>query len=157
MTMNLNELIRGGTFCVSKAGLAIGGTASKAKIAAPNGAGVDFAINGLGYHLADTDDCILFTGLTQTDLYTCLYLVQLDSSLAVTVVQGTEVLTANLTAGTAVLNWPTPTADKCPIGAIKLVMSGGAFTGGTTELSAGTVTDTYYDFIGGVPVAPLTS
>jgi hypothetical protein len=155
MTLNLNELARGGTMCFSKAGLAIGGTASKAKIAAPNGAGVDYAINGIMYHKADTDDCVLFTGLTQSDATTCLYLVCLDSSGTVSVVQGTEVLTASLTAGTAVLEWPTPTANTCPIGAIKLVLTG-AFTGATTELSAATVTDTYYDLCC-VPVSPLTS
>ena len=153
---NFNEVIRGGTLCLSSAGLAIGGTASKAKIAAPNGAGVDYAINGLLYHKADTDDCILFTGLTQADLTTCLYLVQLDTSGTVTVVQGTAVLTASLTAGLAVLDWPTPTANKCPIGAIKLATNGGAFTGATTELSAATITDTYYNFVA-VPVTPLAS
>jgi len=154
--INLNEAHRGGTICLSKAGLAIGGTASKAKIAAPNGAGVDYAINGLLYHKADTDDCILFTGLTQADLYTCLYMVCLDSSGTVTVVQGTAVLTASLTAGIAVLDWPIPTEDTCAIGAIKLATSGGAFTGATTELSAGAITDTYYDFMT-PPVEPLTS
>lgn len=157
MTMNLNELMRGGTFCTSKAGLAIGSTVQKAKIAAPNGAGVDYGINGLGYHKADTDDCILFTGLTQADLTTCLYLVCLDADGTVSVVQGTAQLTAALTAGTAVLQWPTPAVNTCPIGAIKIAMSGGAFTGATTALNDGTVTDTYYDFVGGVPAAPLTA
>lgn len=156
MTINLNELPRGGTICLSKAGLAIGSAPQKGKINAPNGAGVDYAINGILYHKADTDDCILFTGLTQIDATTCIYLVQLDSSGTVTVVQGTAVLTAELSAGAAVLVWPTPTASKCPIGAIKLAMSGGAFTGATTSLADATVTDTYYDLVA-VPVSPLTS
>lgn len=154
--INLNEAHRGGTMCLSKAGLAIGGTASIARTNAPNGAGIDFAINGLLYHLADADDNIAFTGLTQADLTTCLYMVCVSTAGALTVVQGTAVLTAALTAGTDVLQWPTPTAGTCAIGAIKLAMSGGAFTGGTTELSAATVTDTYYDFIT-PPSAPLTS
>lgn len=155
MTLNLNELPRGGTCCLSKAGLAIAGTASKVKTAAPNGAGTDYAINGILYHKADTDNLFLFTGLTQTTNTTCLYLMVLDTAGAATVVQGDEVLTASLTAGTAVLHWPTPTADKCAIGAVRLVVTG-AFTGATTELSDGTVTDTYYDLFT-VPVAPLTS
>lgn len=154
--LNLSELIRGGTICLSKAGLAIGGTATKAKIAAPNGAGVDYAIDGILYHKADTDDCILFTGLTQADLYTCLYLVCLDSSGTVSVVQGTAVLTTTLTAGNAVLNWPAATAGTCPIGAIKLVTNGGAFTGATTNLSDASITDTYYDLLA-IPPAPLTA
>jgi len=154
--INLNELARGGTICLSKAGLAIGGTASKAKIAAPNGAGVDYAIKGLLYHKKDTDDAILFTGLAQADLTTCLYLVCLDKDGTVSVVQGTAVLSADLCAGNAVLHWPEPAALNCPIGAIKLAMSGGAFTGGATDLSHASVTATYYDFCL-VPEAPLTS
>lgn len=153
---NLNELVRGGTLCLSKAGLAIGGTTTKGKILAPNGAGVDYAINGLLYHKADTDDCILFTGITLADLYTNIYLVQLNANGDVSLEEGEAVLTADLTAGNAVLHWPTPDASKCPIGAIKLAMSAGAFTGGTTNLSDGTVTDTYYDFMA-VPVEPVTS
>lgn len=154
--INLNELARGGTICLSKAGLAIGGTTSKGKILAPTHTGVDYAIKGLLYHKADIDDCILFTGLAQADLTTCLYLVCLDAAGAVSVVQGTPVLSAALCAGNSVLHWPEPAADTCPIGAIKLAMSGGAFTGGTTKLDDASVTDTYYDFCL-VPEAPLTS
>ena len=71
-------------------------------------------------------------------------------------VQGTAVLSADLCAGNAVLHWPEPTALTCPIGAIKLAMSGGAFNGATTDLNHASVTDTYYDFCL-VPEAPLTS
>lgn len=156
MTLNLSELARGGTMCLSKAGLAIGGTASKAKTAAPNGAGVDFAIDGILYHLADADDCIEFDDLTQTDETTCLYLVCVDSSGTITVVQGDEVDNDDLTAGTEVLHWPTPTEDTCAIGAIKIKCDGTAFTGGTTGLDDSDVTDTYYDFMC-VPVEPLSS
>lgn len=154
-TLNLTEEMRGGTFCLSSAGLAIGGTAQKAKIAAPNGAGVDYCINGYMYHKADTDDCILFTGLTQAADTTCLYLIMLDSSGTVTVEQGTAVATASLTAGTATLEWPTPTASTCPIGAIKLVTTG-VFTGATTALSDATITDTYYNFFA-IPPNNLTA
>ena len=158
--INLNELARGGTICLSKAGLAIGTTESKAKIlTSPNGQGplgVQYAIKGLLYHKKDIDDAILFTGLAQADLTTCLYLVCLDKDGTVSVVQGTAVLSADLCAGNAVLHWPEPAADTCPIGAIKLAMSGGAFTGGATDLNDESVTATYYDFCL-VPEAPLTS
>jgi len=156
MTLNLNELARGGTCCLSKAGLAIGSNAAKAKIAAPNGAGVDYCINGIIYHVADTDDVVLFTGLTQADLTSCLYLVCASTAGAVTVVQGTAVTITELTAGEVVLRWPTPTANTCCIGAIRIDTNGGAFTGATTELSAATITDTYYDLVC-VPVSPLTA
>jgi hypothetical protein len=155
--INLNELARGGTLCLSKAGVAIGsGDVKDLDIAAPNGAGVDYAINGILYHKADTADIPITAAAVQADLTTCLYLVCLDSSGTLSTVKGTEVLTANLTNGTAVLRWPTPVADTCPIGAVKVANSGGTFTAGTTEFSAGTVTDTYYDLFT-VPVAPLTS
>ena len=155
--INLNELARGGTICLTKAGLAIGTTASKAKIlSSPDGKGVEYAIKGLLYHKDDADDAILFTGLAQADLTTCLYLVCLDKDGTVSVVQGTAVLSADLCAGNAVLHWPEPAADTCPIGAIKLAMSGGAFTGAATDLSDASVTDIYYDFCL-VPEAPLTA
>ena len=56
--LNLSELIKGGTLCLSKAGLVKGST-STISIAAPNGAGVDFAIGGLLYHKADTTQAMI--------------------------------------------------------------------------------------------------
>ena len=142
--MNLDKTeVRGGTMCLSKAGLVVGSDAAKAQIVAPNGAGVDFAINGKLYHKADTDDCILFTGLTVTALYTRLFLVLLASDGTVSVVASDEVLTTTYDAGAAVLKWPVPTADTCPIGAIKIVATD-VFTGATTSLGTGNAV-TYYD------------
>ena len=156
MGINLDELARGGTICLSKAGLAEGTNAATIKTVAPNGAGIDYAINGILYHLADADNIAITAATAQADLTTCLYLVCLDSSGTLSTVKGTEQVTANLTAGTHTLEWPTPTADTCPIGAIKVVTSGATFTAATTDLGAGTVTDTYYDLVA-VPSAPLTS
>jgi hypothetical protein len=154
---NVNgEQLRGGTICLSSAGLAEGTNSGTIKIVAPNGAGVDFAINGLLYHKADTDNIAITAATAQADLTTCLYLVTLNASGTLATVKGTEVLTANLTAGTHVLDWPAPAANTCPIGAIKVVNSGGTFTAGTTDLGAATVTDTYYNIFA-IPEAPLTS
>ena len=44
---NLSELVRGGTVCVTKAGLAEGTNTATLKMAAPNGLGVEYAIGGL--------------------------------------------------------------------------------------------------------------
>lgn len=155
--LNLNELVRGGTMCLSKAGLAIGsGDVKDVDIAAPNGAGVDFAINGILYHKADAADQAITAATAQADLTTCLYLICLNAAGTVSSVKGTEVLTADLTAGTAVLQWPSPVANTCPIGAVKVATSGATFTAGTTAFNAVTVTDTYYDLFT-VPTAPLTS
>jgi hypothetical protein len=157
---NLGDDARNGTFCVSKAGLAIGdGAATGISIAAPNGAGVDFCINGLGYHLADSaTNKPLTAAAVQAVSTTCLYLIQVDADGNVTSVKGTAVLTDDLTNGNKVLHWPTPAANKCAIGAVKVSTSDSVtFTAATTALSAGGITDVYYDIIGGVPLAGLTS
>ena len=134
------------SLCLSKAGLAEGTNANTIKIAAPNGAGVDYVINGLFYHKGDTDNIAMTAATAQADLTTCLYLVQLDTDGNVSTVKGDEVLTSKLLAGAVGLHWPAPTAGKCPIGAVKVVTDGTTFTAATTDLGAQYVTDTYYDF-----------
>lgn len=154
---NLSEQVRGGTFCLAKAGLAIGGTTSKAKILVPDGSnGLTFAINGKVYYVASADNLVTLTGDVQTALYSNLYLVCINSANTITVVQGDEVLTTSVAAGTAPLNWPVPTADTCPIGAIRVDAGAGSFTPGTTALTGGTVTVTYYDFFA-VPDEPIVA
>jgi hypothetical protein len=144
------------TGSVAKAGLTIGGTSTKIKIAAPNGAGVDFAIDGIGYHKADTDNIAVTAHAAQADDTTCLYLVQIDSDGTVSTKKGNEVLTADLGI-TNSCQWPSPDADNCPIGGYKVVTDGGTFTNGTTALDDGTITDTYIDFLMGMPGKPQTS
>jgi len=155
--LNLSELVRGGTVCLGKAGLAIGGTTTKAKILVPDGSnGLTFAIKGKTYYVASADDLVVFTAKSQTALYSCIYLVCITAANVITTVAGTEVLTADITAGKKVLTWPEATADTCPIGAIRVDAGASAFTAGTTALTGGTVTVTYYDFFA-VPDTPLTS
>lgn len=143
--------------CLSKAGLKIGSTAAELAIAAPNGAGVDFAINGKLYHLADDATVAVTAQTIQPALYTCLYLVQLDSDGTLSTVKGTQVLTADLTAGSEVLKWPQPTANCCPIGYYKVVTALTAtYTAATTDHNAASVTTTYGDLMV-LPPRPLTS
>lgn len=158
MTINLDELARGGTACFSKAGLAEGTNDATIKFAAPNGAGIDFAINGILYHKADTDNIDPTACDEQALATTCLYLVTVNASGTVDTIKGTEVANASLTAGTAVLQWPTPAASTCPVSALKIAAGTTAFTVGTDDLTddIGTGTVTYYDLFT-VPVAPLTS
>jgi len=154
---NLDNGTRGGTLCLAKAGLAVGTTPTGLDIAAPNGAGVDFAINGIAYHKGDAASIAITAATAQATLTTCLYLVCLDSSGTLSTVKGTEVLTADLTAKTAVLRWPVPVVDTCPIGAFRvLTASTYTFTAGTTALDATGITDTYYDLFA-VPASPLTA
>ena len=158
MTINMSEPARGGTQCFSKAGLVISSTPANFGIGAPNGAGVDFAINGVMYHKADAADIAMTAGDAQGLLSTALYLVCLDSSGTVSTVQGESVLNADLSAGNKVLHWPVPVADTCPIGAIKVqTLTSGNFTAGTTALTpAATLAVTYYDLTL-IPDTPLTS
>ncbi len=157
MTINLSELAKGGTMCLSKAGLAIGsGDAKDLDIAAPNGAGVDFAINGILYHKADAADIAITAATAQAVSTSCIYLVTLNASGTLATVKGTEVLTADIGV-TKKLDWPEPAADTCPIGAVRVDTNASTtFTAGTTNFSAAGITDTYYDLFC-VPDTPLTS
>lgn len=156
--LNLSELVKGGTLCLSKAGLAEGTNDSTIKTAAPNGAGVDFCIDGILYHLVDADNIDPTACDEQADDTTCLYLITLTTTGTLDTIKGTEVDTADLSAGTAVLQWPEPAASTCPIGAMKIATDGAAFTVGTDDItddiSGGSVT--FYDLFA-VPPGPLTS
>lgn len=155
---NASDFLRDGTMCLSSAGLAEGTNANTFKIAAPNGAGVDYAIEGLVYHKADTDNIDFTAGHTaQGDDTVCLYLVQLDADGNVTTKQGEIVDLADLDAGNEVLHWPVPDENKCPIGAIKVKNETGSdWTAGSDDLGEANITDTYYNILM-LPSAPLTS
>jgi len=156
---NFNNEGKGGTFCFSKAGLAIGdGAKTGISLASTVGTGIDYCIDGIMYNVADSATNKPFTADTvQAVLTKCLYLVVVDSAGTVTTIKGTAVLSADLTAGTKVLKWPELPANKAPLGAVKIALASTAtFTPGTTALDATNVTATYYD-LHSVPTAPLTS
>lgn len=156
--MRNDSLVQGGaTESFTKAGLAEGTAANTIKTAAPNGAGVDFAIGGVAYHKADTDSIAMNALAAQAADTTCLYLVQIDSAGAVTLKKGVERSNAGLAAGNEVLEWPQADANRCALGAVKVKTVAVTFTSGTTDLSAAGITATYYDFAGGQPDKPLTS
>lgn len=142
------------TGCLSKAGLGIAGTADRVKITAPNGAGVDYAINGIAYHAADADNVDTGAAAVQAADTTCLYLIQLDSAGALSVNKGNEVLTADLGTSGGNCQWPLPDANNCPIGGVKVVTVAVTFTLGTTNFDAAGVTETWYDFALGLPPTP---
>lgn len=146
----------GRTACYSSAGLAEGTNAATIKTAAPNGAGIDFAIHGLAFHKADTDNIAVTAHAAQAADTKCLYLVQIDSAGTISTKKGDEVLTTEVAAGKA-LQWPDPDADKCPIGGYKVATVAVTYTNGTTDHSAAGVTVTYYNFAGGMPSKPITS
>lgn len=145
---------RGFTGSFGKAGLAEGTNAATIQIATA----IAYAIRGLAYSKAVTDNIAVTAHAQQAVSTKCLYLVQIDKTGAVSTKKGDEVATADLTAGIKALHWPAPDKDKCPIGAYKVETDGATtFTNGTTDLGAAGITDTYYDFIGGMPDQPLTS
>ena len=151
------ELERGGSFCLSKAGLAEGTNAATIQIAAPNGAGVDYCINGLMYHKADANNIAMNALAVQAVSTKCLYAVQLDAAGAVSLVKGDEELTADITAGNRVLHWPAPVEDRCVLGYILIETDdSNTFTSGTTDLSATGITATFIDVLA-APAAPRTS
>ena len=151
--------LRGGSGAQNNAGLGIGSTPAELSIAAPNGAGVDYMIDGYSYHLAD-DATVAMTAMDAQAVSTsCLYLVMLDSSGTLSTVKGTERLTADITSGKYKLEFPQVDATtKCAIGGFRVDLnSSTTFTGATTDLDAAGVTDTYYNFGFGIPDKPITS
>jgi len=156
---NLNDDPRGGTFCMSSAGLVIGdGAKTGPAIAAPNGAGIDFVIDGRFYHKADAATVLpLSAGTTVPVLSKCLFLMCVDVDGNVTSIQSNIELTTDLAAGNAKLEWPVPTEGLCPFGAVKVQTTNAAtFVPGTTALDAGDITETYYNLFA-TPINGLTS
>ena len=147
----------GPTTCTTKAGLAEGTAAATIKTLAPNGAGTDFAIDGIGYHKADTDSIAVTAHPVQAADTKCMYLVQIDSAGVLSTKKGEEVLTVDLTAGKTALQTPDPDDNRCPLGDYKIATVAVTYTNGTTDMSAAGITTTFRDFIGGMPLAPLTS
>ena len=150
--MNMNDNPHGGTFCLGKAGLAIGSTATGISTAAA----IDYAIDGILYQKAITATAAITAADEQAADTECLYLVQLDSSGIISTIKGTEVSSADMASDVAALKWPEPEDGKCPIGAFKMTTDGVTFTAGTTALDATGCTATYYDLFA-VPANPLIS
>jgi len=151
---NLNHLVRGGNLCLGKAGLTIASTSTKIKIAAA----IDYAINGILYSKAITDNISMTAAAAQAVSTSCLYLVCIDKAGTVSTVKGEEELTADVTGGKAVLTWPQPPSnDVVVIGAVRIDTSSSVtFIAGTTALDATGITDTYYDLFA-IPAQPLTA
>jgi hypothetical protein len=151
--MNLNDNPRGGTICLGCAGLGID---ASAKADAETLADFPYAINGLTYTLTSGDGDVKLDDNTVAAGYTALFLVLVNASGTITVVKSDEVDNDELTAGSAVIHWPEPTVNTCPIGAIKIKnASASVFTGGTTLLDAASITTTFYNLFS-VPTNPLT-
>lgn len=136
------------TRSLSKAGLAEGSNAATIKIAAPNGAGVDFCINGVLYHLADADNVAITANATQAKSTKCMYLVSVKADGTVVTTKGEEVAAG----GDAYL--PDAPEDQAVLGAFKIETDANTtYTAGTTDNGAAGITDTYYDLVTVIPDA----
>lgn len=134
-----------GNRCFTKAICAIGTTATKVKTTTNT---VQYCIDGQIYEKSATDDLFVFSDVTvQPVSTTCFYALCLDASGTATIVNGTPVLTASITAGTEFAYFPEVPDSVCVIGGVKVdTDSTHTFTPGTTALSAAGITDTYYNF-----------
>lgn len=135
---NISYFSSNGNFNLANAVLAEGTNANTIKTTAAT----SFSVNGLLYSKAATDNIAMTACAVQADLTSCMYLVTIETDGDVVITKGTEQLTGS---GKDLL-WPAIPANSAVLGAIKVVTSGATFTSGTTDLGAGTVTDTYYNF-----------
>lgn len=133
-----------GNRCFTKAVCAIGGTVQKARTTAT----AEYCIDGQMYSKASTDDLFVFTDVTvQPISTTCFYALCLDASGSGSIINGTPVLTASITAGTDKALIPEIPSTKCCVGAIKVVTDAtGTFVPATDGLNDAAVTDTYFNF-----------
>lgn len=159
---NLNQSLVGVNANLIKAGLAIGTTQGSTGTIKTTTT-TSYTIDSIYYSKSNTDNIAIVPAIAaqvnaiQAVLTTCLYLVQIDSAGAVTVVKGKEVLTSDLTNGSKVLEWPQPTDNRAVIGAYRVSLASTAtYQFGVTALNASNVTTTYYDLVS-IPSAPLTS
>jgi hypothetical protein len=141
---NLKEIIndiaeqinaQGGTAIVGNPDLQIG-SSSAAKI--KNDA---FYVvrDGVVSTIASTETAFTATTHDIADGYEAIFNVYLDADNTITLLKGTEVATAV----PAVSVCPATPSGGLKIGEVKVATAAAAFDASTTELSAGTVTDTY--------------
>lgn len=151
--MNLNDNPRGGTFCLGNPAIIIDASAKADAEVTP--ATLSYCIDGILYTFTSGDgDIPLEVAQNVNALSTLLVLVCVSTAGAVTLVNGSHELNADIAAGTP-LHWPAPTANTCPIGGLKIVNGAATeFVGGTTLLDAADVTFTAYNFFA-VPPHPV--
>ena len=148
------KLSQGGSFALTAGGLAEGTNANTYQTANT----ITFVTDGVLRSKAATNNVAFSAGHATVPVSSsCLYLVCLDSGGNFSTVAGRAVLTADVTAGTASLQWPAAPVDVAVVGAIRVDTNASAtFTPGSVDLSASGITDTFYDLFA-VPTKPLTA
>lgn len=143
----------GGTLNLGKPGLAAGTNAGTIQLVAAT----NYAINGVMYSKAITNNIAVTASPIQAADTTALYLIAADAAGTITVYKGPDVLNADLAAGNKVLQY----SDLVPstvavLGEMKVVTVAVTFTAGTTALNAAGVTTTFTDLFQRRP-SPLLS
>jgi len=103
----------------------------------------NYCIDGFMYTKAITDNIAMTACAQQAANTTCLYLISINAAGTVKITKGTEVLTADLSAGDAYLKLPEPSSGYIPIANMRIVLGATTFTSGTTDLGAANVTETF--------------
>lgn len=154
--MNNISLLFGGTLALSKAGTAEGTNPNTIRTTAV----LDYAINGIMYQKAITDNIAVSVSQSQANNTTCLYGLDIDAAGTVSAVKGPEVATSDLigNGGSKALELPLPPdRSKCRFCILRIVNTSGApFTLGSVDLGNTGITDTFFDVVA-QPVAPFQS
>ena len=129
-----------GNRVLGSAALEIGTTAANVATGA-----FDYMVDGIIYSKGAVAAGTAFTDTTPlADGNTAMYLLAIDAAGTITIINGEP--TPIVAGQPDDLRVPACPLDHTPIGAVKVATSGADFTPGTTDLDAGTVTDTYYNF-----------
>lgn len=142
---NMTERNMGFTGALSKCTLAEGTNANTIQLTAA----LDFAINGIIYNKAITNNIAMTALPVQAVSTACAYLVQIDSAGTVSMKKGAELSAADYALANSTVEPPKADADRCPVGIIKIVTNNSTtFTSGSTDLSTAGLTVTYRDVCG---------
>jgi len=129
-----------GNRVLASAALAIGSTAANVATGA-----FTYMIGGQIYSKGAVAAGTAFTDLTPlVDGNTAMYLLAINAAGTITIINGEP--TPIVDGQPSDLRVPACPLDHAPLGAVKVATVGANFVPGTTALSAGTVTDTYYNF-----------
>lgn len=103
---------------------------------------VSFSIDNIVYYKAATDNIAMTATTAVPTLYTCNWLVTINSSGTVKLTKGDSVLTSAYSAATYAL--PSCPENEAVLGVMKVVnTSGSDFTTGTTDLGTSGITETF--------------
>jgi len=147
---NLNGA-RGGSACFTAGGVAEGTNSATIQLAVA----VDYAIDGVIYEKAITDNLAITAATEQAVGTICCYLAYINAAGTVATLKGAEVAVTDNTDG--FVFWPECPDGYSAVGGFTIVTDAThTYTAGTTDNSATGITDVYFDLMQ-VPVEPLSA